>query len=56
MLPAVAIEEIQIAQVIGDAMEMMKPAFDKRNIMVMEELNQSYQKFKMIQTSSFRSL
>ena len=31
-------EEIQISQVIDDAMEMMKPAFDKRNIIVLEEV------------------
>ena len=31
-------EEIQIEQVIDDAMEMMKPAFDKRNIVVIEEV------------------
>ena len=31
-------EEVQIEQVIDDAMEMMKPAFDKRNIMVIEEV------------------
>ncbi|MAC42520.1 MAG: hypothetical protein CL913_00840 [Deltaproteobacteria bacterium] len=31
-------EEIQISQVIDDAMEMMKPAFDKRNIIVLEDV------------------
>ena len=31
-------EEVQIEQVIDDAIEMMKPAFDKRNIMVIEEV------------------
>ena len=31
-------EELQISQVIDDAMEMMKPAFDKRNIIVLEEV------------------
>ena len=31
-------EEVRIEQVIDDAIEMMKPAFDKRNIMVIEEV------------------